>query len=337
MRIMNADITRALLWAALAAGLTFSGSTSAQTVPASGAQAYPTKAVRLIVPFPPGGGTDFVARSIQPRVAEALGQQIIIDNRAGATGILGTDLGAKAPPDGYTLTMATGATISANMALFPKLPFDPPKDFVPVTLVANQPNLLAVHPSLPAKNVRELIAIAKSRAGQLNYASSGNGSSHHLSGELLKMMAGINIVHVPYKGTGPAIMDAVGGHVELIFSGIAAILPQVKSGKLRALGLTKAQRSAILPDLPTIAESGLPGYEVTSWHGMLAPTGTPQAVVVRVRDSVAKALASAEVRERFASQGAETVGSTPEAFAKFLQADIAKIGKLIKAAGIRAD
>jgi tripartite-type tricarboxylate transporter receptor subunit TctC len=325
------------IWIAVAAGLAYIGSAAAQTPSPTGAQAYPTKPVRLIVPFPPGGGTDFVARTIQPRLAEALGQQIIIDNRAGATGIVGTELGAKAPPDGYTLTMATGATISANMALFPKLPYDPPKDFVPITLVASQPNVLAVHPSLPAKTVRELIAIAKTRPGQLNYASSGSGSSHQLSAELLKMMAGINIVHVPYKGTGPAIIDAVAGHVEVIFSGIAAILPQVKSGKLRALGVTQAQRSAILPDVPAIAEAGLPGYEITSWHGVLAPAGTPQAVVMRARDAAAKALASADVRERFSSQGAEPVGLTPEAFAKFMKADIAKIGKLIKAAGIKAD
>jgi tripartite-type tricarboxylate transporter receptor subunit TctC len=325
------------MWIAIATGLALIGSAAAQTPSSTAAQAYPAKPVRLIVPFPPGGGTDFVARAIQPRLAEALGQQIIIDNRAGATGIVGTELGAKAPPDGYTLTMATGATISANMALFPKLPYDPPKDFVPITLVASQPNLLAVHPSVPAKAVRDLIAIAKSRPGQLNYASSGSGSSHHLSAELLKMMSGINIVHVPYKGTGPAIIDAVAGHVEVIFSGIAAILPQVKAGKLRALGVTKAQRSAILPQVPTIAESGLPGYEITSWHGVLAPAGTPPTVVIRVHDGVAKALANADVRERFASQGAEPVGLTPEAFAKFLKTDIAKIAKLIKTAGIKAD
>jgi tripartite-type tricarboxylate transporter receptor subunit TctC len=316
---------------AVAAVLLVLGSAAAQT------PSYPVKPVRLIVPFPPGGGTDFVARAIQPRLAEALGQQILIDNRAGATGIVGTELGAKAPPDGYTLTMATGATISANMALFPKLPYDPPKDFVGVTLVASQPNVLAVHPSLPAKSVRDLIAIAKARPGQLNYATSGAGSSHHLSGELLKSMAGINIVHVPYKGTGPAIIDAVGGHVEVIFSGIAAILPQVKSAKLRALGITAARRSSILPDLPTIAEAGLPGYEITSWHGVLAPAGTPQPVVLRVRDAAAKALASPDVHERFASQGAEPVGSTSDAFAKFMRADIAKIGKLIKTAGIKAE
>jgi tripartite-type tricarboxylate transporter receptor subunit TctC len=325
------------MWIAIIAGLAFIGGAAAQTPPSTAVANYPTKAVRLIVPFPPGGGTDFVARTVQARLAKALGQQIIIDNRAGATGIVGTELGAKAPPDGYTLTMATGATISANMALFPKLPYDPPKDFAPITLIASQPNVLAVHPSLPAKTVRDLIAIAKSRPGQLSYASSGSGSSHHLSGELLKIMSGINIVHVPYKGTGPAIIDAVGGHVEVIFSGIAAILPQVKSGKLRALAVTQAQRSAILPALPTIAESGLPGYEITSWHGMLAPAGTPHAVVLRVRNSVAKALESADVRERFASQGAEPVGSTPEAFAKFMHADIAKIAKLIKAAGIKPD
>jgi tripartite-type tricarboxylate transporter receptor subunit TctC len=325
------------MWIAIIAGLAFIGGAAAQTPPSTAVANYPTKPVRLIVPFPPGGGTDFVARTVQARLAEGLGQQIIIDNRAGATGIVGTELGAKAPPDGYTLTMATGATISANMALFPKLPYDPPKDFAPITLIASQPNVLAVHPSLPAKTVRDLIAIAKSRPGQLSYASSGSGSSHHLSGELLKIMSGINIVHVPYKGTGPAIIDAVGGHVEVIFSGIAAILPQVKSGKLRALAVTQAQRSAILPALPTIAESGLPGYEITSWHGMLAPAGTPHAVVLRVRNSVAKALESADVRERFASQGAEPVGSTPEAFAKFMHADIAKIAKLIKAAGIKPD
>jgi tripartite-type tricarboxylate transporter receptor subunit TctC len=325
------------MWIAIATGLALIASASAQTPSPTAAQAYPAKPVRLIVPFPPGGGTDFVARAIQPRLAEALGQQIIIDNRAGATGIVGTELGAKAPPDGYTLTMATGATISANMALFPKLPYDLPKDFVPITLVASQPNLLAVHPSVPAKTVRDLIAIAKSRPGQLNYASSGSGSSHHLSAELLKMMSGINIVHVPYKGTGPAIIDAVAGHVEVIFSGIAAILPQVKAGKLRALGVTKAQRSAILPQVPTIAESGLPGYEITSWHGVLAPAGTPQVVALRVHEGIAKALGNADVRERFASQGAEPVGLTPEAFAKFLKADIAKIAKLIKTAGIKAD
>jgi tripartite-type tricarboxylate transporter receptor subunit TctC len=326
-----------IVWFALAAGLACVGNAAAQAPSTGPAQGYPAKAVRLIVPFPPGGGTDFVARTIQPRLAEALGQPILIDNRAGATGIVGTELGAKAPPDGYTLTMATAATISANMAMVPKLPFDPPKDFVPVTLVANQPNLLAVHPSLPAKTVRDLIAVAKSRPGRLNYASSGNGSSHHLCGELLKLMSGINIVHVPYKGTGPAITDAVGGHVEVIISGIAAILPQIRSGKLRALGVTSAKRSAILPDVPTIAEAGLPGYENTSWHGVLTPTGTPQAVVARIHEGIARALDNAEVRERFSSQGAEAVGLPPQQFAKFLAADIAKIGKLIKSAGIKAD
>ncbi|MGZ5091378.1 MAG: Bug family tripartite tricarboxylate transporter substrate binding protein [Burkholderiales bacterium] len=301
------------------------------------AQSYPTRTVRLIVPFPPGGGTDFVARTIQSRLADALGQQIIIDNRAGASGILGTELASKAPPDGYTLALATSNTISANVALFPKLPYEPLRDFVPVTLIASQPNLLAVHPSLPAKTVRDLVALAKARPGQLNYASSGSGSSHHLSGELFKLMSGTNLVHVPYKGTGPAITDAMGGHVEVIFSGIAAILPQVKAGRLRALAITKAQRSQMLPDLPTIAESGLPGYELTSWHGMLAPAGTPVAIIVRAHGAVLKALESSDVRERFSSQGAEPVGSTPDDFGKFLRADIAKIGKLIRAAGIKAD
>jgi tripartite-type tricarboxylate transporter receptor subunit TctC len=300
-------------------------------------QNYPARAVRLIVPFPPGGGTDFVARLIQNRFAEALGQQVIVDNRAGASGILGSELASKASPDGYTLAMGTSNTMAANVAMFPKLSYDPLRDFIPISLIATQPNILAVHPSLPARSVKELIALAKSRPGQLNYASSGSGSSHHLSGELLKLMSHTNIVHVPYKGTGPAIQDAIGGHVEVLFAGIAASLPHVKSGRLRALGITSAARSSMLPDLPAIAEAGLPGYELSSWHGVFAPAGTPQAIVATVHRAIVKALESAEVRERFASQGADAVGSAPAEFRKFLAAEIEKLGKLIRAAGIKAD
>lgn len=300
-------------------------------------QTYPARTVRLIVPFPPGGGTDFVARLIQPRLAEGLGQQVVVDNRAGASGILGTELASKAPPDGYTLAMGTSNTMSGNVAMFPKLSYDPLRDFVAITLIATQPNVLAVHPSLPARSIKELIALAKSRPGQLNYGSSGSGSSHHLSGELLKLMSGTNLVHVPYKGTGPAIQDTVGGHVEMLFSGIAAVLPQIQAGRLRALGITSATRSALLPDLPSIAESGLPGYELMSWHGMFAPAGTPQPVVTKVHGVVVGALKSQDVRERFASQGAEAVGSAPAEFARFLRNDIEKLGKLIRAAGIKAD
>jgi tripartite-type tricarboxylate transporter receptor subunit TctC len=305
-------------------------------VPDAAAQAYPVRAVRLILPFPPGGGTDFIARLIQNRFAEGLEQQVIVDNRPGASGILGTEIASKAAADGYTLAMGTSNTMSGNVALFPKLPYDPLRDFVPISLIATQPNILAVHPSLPARSVKELIALAKSRPGQLNYASSGSGSSHHLGGELLKLMAGINMVHVPYKGTGPAIQDTVGGHVEVLFAGIAAALPHVQSGRIRALGITKATRSPMLPDLPAIAEA-LPGYELTAWHGMFAPAGTPQAVIAKVHGALLQALRHAEVRERFASQGADVVGSAPAEFTKFLRADIEKLGKLIRAAGIKAE
>lgn len=300
------------------------------------AQDYPVRAVRLIVPFPPGGGADFVARLIQNRFAETLGQQVIVDNRAGASGILGTEIASKASADGYTLAMGTSNTMSANVALFPKLPYDPLRDFAPISLIANQPNILAVHASLPVRSVKELIALAKSRPGQLNYASSGSGSSHHLSGELLKLMSGTNLVHIPYKGTGPAIQETLGGHVEVLFAGIAAVLPHVKSGRLRALGVTTATRSQILPDLPAIAEA-LPGYELSSWHGMFAPAGTPQAIIAKVHGAVANALKSVDVRERLATQGADALGSTPAHFREFLRADIEKIGKLIRAAGIKAD
>lgn len=301
------------------------------------APSYPSKPIRLIVPFPPGGGTDIVARLIQERFSQVIGQQVIIDNRPGASGILGSELTAKAAPDGYVLGMGTSNTLAANPSMFPKLSYDPRRDFALVTQIATQPNLLAVHPSLPIRDLKGLLALARQRPGQLNYASSGNGSSHHMSGELLKLMGKVNLVHVPYKGTGTAIVDTMGGHVELVFAGTAALMSHVKAGKLRPIGVTSAKRVATLPDIPTIAEAGLPGYEITAWHGMMAPAGTPAAIVNRLSEAVSSVLAHEEIRSRFAVLGAEPVGSTPEAFTKFLQADIERLGKLIRAANIKAD
>lgn len=301
------------------------------------AQGYPTKQIRLIAPFPPGGGTDLIARLIQEKFSQALGQQVVVDNRPGASGILGTELTARAAPDGYVLGMGTSNTLAANPSMFPKLSYDPRRDFALISQIATQPNLLAVHPSLPVHNLKELLALAKRRPGQLNYASSGNGSSHHMSGELLKLMGQVDLVHLPYKGTGTAIVDAMGGHIEMVFAGTAALMSHVKAGKLRPIGVTSAKRIASLPDIPTIAEGGLPGYEISAWHGMMAPAGTPAPIVNRLSAAVSTALADAEIRKRFAVLGAEPVGSTAEAFTAFLSADIERLGKLIRAANIKAD
>ncbi len=301
------------------------------------AQTYPAKPIRLIAPFPPGGGTDIIARLIQEKLAQTLGQQVLIDNRPGASGIPGSELIAKAAPDGYVIGMGTSNTLAANPSMFSKLPYDPRRDFALITQIATQPNLLVVHPSLPARDLKELLALAKKRPGQLNYGSSGNGSSHHMSGEMIKLMGKVDLVHVPYKGTGTAITDALGGHIEMVFAGTAALMTHVKAGRLRPIGVTSAKRLASLPDIPTIAEGGLPGYEISAWHGMIAPAGTPAPIVDRLSTGVRTVLADAEIKKRFAVLGAETVGSTPQAFTAFLNADIERLGKLIRAANIKAD
>lgn len=301
------------------------------------AQTYPSRQIRVIAPFPPGGGTDIIARLIQDKFAQALGQPVVIDNRPGASGILGTELTAKAPPDGYTIGMGTSNTLAANPGMFPKLSYDPRRDLAMISQIATQPNLLAVHPSLPVQTVSDLLTLARRRPGQINYASSGNGSSHHMSGELLKLMGRVNLVHIPYKGTGPAIVDAMGGHVELVFAGTAALTAHIKAGRLRAIGVTSAKRLAPFPEIPTIAEGGLPGYEISAWHGMIAPAHTPAAIVSRLHAAVVSALADADIRKRLAVMGAEPVGSTPEAFTAFLHEDIERLGKLIRAANIKAD
>ncbi|MGZ5123931.1 MAG: tripartite tricarboxylate transporter substrate binding protein [Burkholderiales bacterium] len=290
---------------------------------------YPNRAVRVVVPFPPGGGTDIISRTIAQRLTETWGQPVIIDNRGGANGIIGTDLGAKAKPDGYTLLVVI-ATHAINPSLYRKLPYDTATDFVPITLMAQYPFILTIHPSLPAKTVREFIALAKTKPGQLSYASSGNGSGPHLGFELLKSVARIDVVHVPYKGAGPANVDLISGQVQAMFNNFLAAMPQIKAGRLRVLAVTSDKRSPVMPELPTLAESGLPGFDVTGWYALLAPAGTPRDIVGKVQADVAGALRVPAVHSRLSSEGAEPVGSTPDQFAKFLAAEIRKWGTVIR-------
>jgi tripartite-type tricarboxylate transporter receptor subunit TctC len=297
------------------------------------AQSYPAHGVRVIVPFPPGGGTDIISRTVAQKLSETWSQPVIVDNRAGANGIIGTDLAAKSKPDGYTLLVVI-ATHAINPSLYTKLPYDTGKDFAPVTLMAQYPFIITIHPSLPARNVKELIALAKQKPGQLSYASSGNGSGPHLGFELFKTMAHIDVVHVPYKGAGPANIDLIAGQVQVFLNNFLAAMPHIRSGKVRVLAVTSARRSQAMPELPTVAESGLPGYEVIGWYALLAPAGTPQAILAKVHADTAAALKVPAVYNRLTSEGAEPVGSPPEAFSKFLAAEIAKWAKVAKAAKI---
>ncbi len=302
----------------------------------AGPAGYPGRAVRMIVPFPPGGGTDIISRTVAQRLNEAWGQPVIVDNRGGANGIIGTDLAAKSRPDGYTLAVVI-ATHAINPALYVKLPYDTAADFAPVTLMAQYPFILTVHPSVPAKSVRELIALANARPGQLSYASSGNGSGPHLGFELFKSMAKVNIVHVPYKGAGPANIELVAGQVQLFFNNFLAAMPLIRAGRLRVLAVTSARRSAVMPELPTLAESGLPGFDVTGWYGVLVPAGTPQAIAAKIQVDIAAALRVPAVHSRLSSEGAEPVGSTADQFAKFLQVETQKWAKVIKESGVRPE
>ena len=308
-----------------------------QTAFAADAQSYPTKPVRMVIPFPAGGTTDILGRVAAQKLSEALGQQVIPDNRPGASGNIGTEQVAKAPPDGYTLLTAPGSTLTIHPSLYPKLGFDPLKDFAPITILAGVPNLLVVHPSLPARNVKELIGLAKAKPDALNYASTGAGQSTHLSMELFKSMAGVKIVHVPYKGSAPAVTDLLGGHVPMMFDNMPSALPHVKAGKLRALGVSTAKRSSTAPDVPTVAESGLPGFDVTVWFAMLAPAATPRDILERLHRVIVKALQAGDVRERLASQGAEAVGNTPEQFTAQMKTDLVKWAKVVQAANIKLD
>lgn len=304
---------------------------------AASAQAqYPTRPIRLVVPFAPGGGTDIVARTVAQKLTEIFGQTVIVDNRAGANGIIGTDQVAKAKPDGYTV-LITIASHAINPTLYAKLPYDTNADLVPVSLLAEYPFVITVHPSVPAKSLRELIAFAKSHPNQLSYASSGNGSGPHLGMELFKTMTRIEMVHVPYKGAGAAAVDLISGQVQVFLNNFLAGMPMIKAGKLRALAVTSLKRSNVMPELPTVAESGAPGFSVTGWYGMLVPAGTPAAVVNALNDAVVKALRAKDVNERLSGEAAVPVGSTPEQFARHLETEISKWASVIKQAGVRAE
>ena len=301
------------------------------------AQTYPTKPIRLVVPFPPGGATDILARDVAQKLTEAWGQSVIVDNRPGAGGNIGSELVAKSAPDGYTLEMGTVGTHAINASLYAKMPYDHVKDFTPVILVAGVPNVLVVNPALPANSVAELIAYAKANPGKLNFASSGNGTSIHLSGELFKVMAGVQITHIPYKGSAPALQDLLGGQVQMMFDNLPPSLPQIKAGKLRALAVTSLTRAPALPDVPTLAESGLPGFEASSWFGILAPAGTPAPIVAKLNAEIAKWLATPEAKEKLAKQGANAAGGTPDDFAKHIAAETAKWAKVVKDSGAKID
>jgi len=300
------------------------------------AQAYPAKPLRMIVAQSAGGNADIVARAVGQKLAAALGQPVVIDNRGGGGGIIAADMVVKAPPDGYTLLLASSA-FGVTPSLQQKLPYDPLRDLAPITLVASAPNILVVHPAQPLKSVRELVAYARANPGKLNFGSSGNGGSTHLAGELFKLMAGIDIVHVPYKGAAPALVDLLAGNVQLMFASMPSAITHVRAGRLRALAVTGARRSAAAPELPTVAETGLADFETSAWQGMFAPAATPRAIITRLHSEVARAVNLPDLKERLTAEGAEPVANTPEDFAAYLRRELPKWAKVVKAAGIRAD
>ncbi len=298
---------------------------------------YPNKSITIIVPFPAGGTTDILARIVGQALTTELGQSVVVDNRAGAGGNIGGQLAAKAPADGYTLFMGTVGTQAINAALYKKMPFDPIKDFAPLSRVANVPNLLVANPKQPYKNVQELIAYAKAHPGEVYFASSGNGTSIHLSGELFALMAKVDIVHVPYKGSAPAMTDLLGNQTAIMFDNLPSAIQHVRSGKLRALAVTTARRSPELPDVPTIAEAGVPGYEAASWFGLLAPAATPAPIVAKLNAAIVKVLAQPDVKKKIKEQGAETYSETPEHFAAFILQETVKWGKVVRESGASVD
>jgi tripartite-type tricarboxylate transporter receptor subunit TctC len=315
-----------------AAGLVFA--TLAIIMPAT-AQDYPVRPVRLVIPFPPGGSNDVVGRLVATHLSERLGKQIVVDNRSGAGGVIGTEVVAKSPPDGYTLLIISMAH-AVNPWLY-KLSYDPIKDFTPVGLLAKGANVLVVHPSLPVHSVKDLVALAKQKPGDLQYASAGIGSFQHLGGELFKLMAGVDILHVPFKGGGPAMVDIVGGHTKVMFSSMVQTVPQIKAGKLRALGTGGLERSPVLPDIPTIAEAGVPGYEAVNWWGVVAPAGTPQAIIDKVNAEIEAVQQSPEVQKQFANEGATAMPMKPADFGGFMVSEMNKWEKVVKQGGLKAE
>jgi tripartite-type tricarboxylate transporter receptor subunit TctC len=300
------------------------------------AEDYPSKPIRIIVPYPPGGFNDNLARTLGQKLTEKWGQPVIVDNRPGGGTTIGTNLAAKSAPDGYTLLIVSFA-FAVNPALYASLPYDTAKDFAPIVFAASTPNLLVVNPELPVKSVKELIALAKSKPGKLNYASAGNGSSNHLSMELFKSLTGVDIVHVPYKGSAPAVTDLIGGQVDVMFDNVPNVLPQVKAGKLRGLAVSSKERSPFIRDLPTVAESGVPGFDVSVWFGVVAPAGTPRSVVAKLNAEINGILKLDKIRQAFNNQGVEPAGGTPEGFASFLVAQTTKWAKVVRESGARAE
>ena len=325
----------AALIAAIAAACAPHFAAAQSTAP--GAGQYPAKAIRIVTPYAPGGTADILARVVAQKLAEAWGQQVVIDNRPGASGMIGADIAAKSAPDGYTLLMAYTAEIAITQSLFKSMTYDAVRDLAPVTLAAVTPMIFVVHPSLPARNVRELIALAKTRPGELPYASAGNGSPAHLAFELLQRNAQVAIIHVPYKGAAPALTDLLGGHVVMFFSGMPPAMPHVKAGKLRAIAVSTGKRSPAAPEVPTVAESGVRDFDISTWFGVLVPAATPKDVVAKLNAEISRALTLPDVKERLAREGAETAPNSPEQFGRFIQSEIAKFAKIIKESGARAD
>ncbi len=301
------------------------------------AQTYPTKPIKIVVPYPAAGTPDILAREIASKLTAVLKQQVIVDNRPGAGGNIGSDLVAKSAPDGYTLIMGTVATHSINQSLYKKLPFDPIKDFAPIILVTTTPNVLVVNPNLPVKTVKDLIALAKSKPGELTFSSGGNGTSHHLGGMLFQKLTGVQMTHVPYKGSGAALPDLIGGQVNIMFDNLPSSMPHIKSGKLRAIATTGITRSAVLPELPTVAESGVPGFEITAWFGLLAPAKTPQAIIDRINLEVTKILKLPDLKARFIAQGAEPTPGTPQQLGAFVKEKTAQWAPIVRASGAQID
>ena len=319
--------------AVLACGLVMASGLAAAQAPAE----FPQRPLRMVVPYPPGGSTDIVGRIVAAKLGEALGQQVIVENRAGAGGNVGTDVVAKAPADGHTLLMSSVTTLAIGASLYSKLPYDVVRDLEPVALVGSVPFVLLVNPALPAKSVRELIAMAKDKPGRINFGSAGTGTSAHFAGELFKSLAGIDIVHVPYKGNAPAIADLMGGQIQMMMDFLPSAMPHIKSGKVRALGITPVKRSPAMPEVPTIAESGVPAYDMLSYFGVMAPGKTPARLVARLNAEINRISSLPDVRESYARQGVDAAHDTPEQFRSYLQAEMVKWAKVVKDTGVRAD
>jgi tripartite-type tricarboxylate transporter receptor subunit TctC len=306
-------------------------------VPDMASAAYPEKTIRIIVPYPPGGNIDITARTVAPGLSEVLGQQVVIDNRGGAGGTIGSELAARSAPDGYTLLLGSTGTLASSPALYPKLGFDPIKDFAPTSLVSIVPLVMVIHPAIPAKNVKDFVALAKARPGRITMASAGSGTSNHLTGELFQSVAGIKLIHVPYKGSGPALIDLMGGQVDVLFDQLSSAIGYIKGGKLRALAVTTLKRATALPEVPTVDESGLKGFDASTSTGILLPVATPRDIVTKVHASLIKVLRLPATRESFARIGADTLESSPEEFTRFLREEIAKWSKVVHDAGVKLE